>query len=57
VFLENADKAYTVDELAEQYAISPNYVGVLLLVWMLQDFLISKEIDGKRYYALKTVGP
>lgn len=57
VFLENADKAFTVDELAVQHAMSTNYVRVLLLVWMLQDFLISKEINGKRYYALKNVGP
>ena len=57
VFLENADKAYTVVELAEQHAMSTNYVRVLLLVWILQDFLISKEFDGTRYYALKKVEP
>jgi hypothetical protein len=57
LFLENADKAYAVDELAERYAMTTNYVRVLLLVWMLQGFLISKELDGTRYYALKNVGP
>ncbi len=57
LFLENPDKAFSVQELLEKFKISEvteKYnIIITMITWSIQGFLEAKSIDNITYYALK----